>query len=81
MIQILLDPCTKLPRLEDSDAPLQLFKRSALKAGLHVRELLSWKGEAGPNEELGIEGDFVVLGIAWHSDVLANLLVKPLLHK
>jgi hypothetical protein len=38
---IVLDPATRLPRLEESDEPLEAFKRGCLEAGLQLCQLSS----------------------------------------
>ena len=39
LLQIMLDPLTRWPRLEDADVPLVAFSELAEQAGLHARQL------------------------------------------
>lgn len=72
ILQVMKDPQTGLPRLEEHDAPLELFKGTALIAGLHVRELASVHAER--KDAIDCDGSFCVLGIAWRADVFDRLL-------
>ena len=70
-LQVMKDPKTGLPRLEQHDAPLELFKGQAQGAGLHVRQLASVPAER--ESAIDGEGRFCVLGVAWQAERLDKL--------
>lgn len=70
------DPKTGLPRLEEHDAPLELLKKLAQGAGLHVRELAAVSGER--RDAIDGEGSFCVLGIARQADVFYKLIPQKI---
>lgn len=57
------------PRLEESDAPLELFKAQAEQARLIRKELLLQE-PAQPAKDMGTEGSFVILAFAWQQQAL-----------
>jgi len=61
-----------VPRLEESDAPLELFKAKAKEAGLMHRELLL-KEPSQHAKDMGTEGSFLVLAFAWNGEALKRL--------
>ncbi|CAL8464087.1 g3622 [Coccomyxa elongata] len=67
---ILLDPKTRLPRLEDFDAPLELFQRIITDAGLHMREQLVIKPEKTDSTS---DSEFRVLAVCWTETTLNNM--------
>lgn len=70
--QIMLDPRTRMPRLEEFDAPLERFRELAQAAGLQLRELLSVQPDSG-KEDTGAQGSFCLFGVGWSTDVLERL--------
>lgn len=70
VLQILLDPKTTLPRLEEFDAPLELFKRFLTDAGLHMRELLVLSPEEADSTS---DSEFCVLAVGWTETTLNNM--------
>ena len=71
-LQITWDSVRRLPKLEEVDAPLELFKAQAKEAKLACRELLS-KEPAQRAKDLGTEGCFVILAFAWQEEALQCL--------
>lgn len=71
VLQIMLDPMTRLPRLEEFDAPLEQFLRVVTDAGLHVRELLAHVPEARGSSES--DSEFRVLAVGWSKTILKNM--------
>jgi hypothetical protein len=71
--QILLDPKTKIPKLENSDAPLEKFLQLILDAGLHTHELLHLSSDIAADMKYGVQGDFKLFGIAWQKDVFSSM--------
>ncbi|BDA49213.1 probable protein N-lysine methyltransferase METTL21A [Coccomyxa sp. Obi] len=69
---ILLDPKTRLPRLEEFDAPLEQFKRMVTDAGLHMRELLVIIPE-DPGSTT--DSEFRVMAVGWTETTLNNMPV------
>lgn len=71
-LQITWDKARGLPKLEEVDAPLELFKAQAREAKLVCKELLT-KDPAQQAKDLGTEGCFVVLAFAWQEEALNSL--------
>ncbi len=61
-----------MPKLEEVDAPLELFKAQAIEAKLVCKELLS-KEPTQQAKDMGTEGCFVILAFAWREEALECL--------
>lgn len=72
VLQILLDAKTRIPKLEEFDAPLQLFMEVLAEVGLHARGLQALKPEPSGLGNTS-EGEFIVLGIAWQESTLDSM--------
>jgi hypothetical protein len=72
VVQILLDPKTRVPRLEDYDEPLEQFRSLVTEAGLHVRELLVVRPDTPGSTS---EGEYCVLAISFGKMILDKLPV------
>ena len=71
-MQITWDKARALPKLEEVDAPLELFKAQAKEAKLVCREILSQE-PAQPAKAMGTEGSFIIMAIAWHEEAMVGL--------
>ena len=71
-MQITWDKARGLPKLEEVDAPLELFKRQAQEAKLVWKELLSQE-PAQQAKDMGTEGCFLILAFAWQEEALSCL--------
>lgn len=71
-MQITWDKGKRLPKLEEVDAPLELFQAEAGRASLFMKQLLV-KEPAQHARDMGTEGSFLVLAFAWQRAALDSL--------
>ena len=71
-MQITWDKGKRLPKLEEVDAPLELFKADAGRASLFMKQLLV-REPAQHARDMGTEGSFLILAFAWQEAALDSL--------
>ena len=71
-LQITWDKAKGLPRLEEVDTTLEMFKAQAKEAKLVCQELLS-KEPTQQAKDMGTEGCFLILALAWQEEALKCL--------
>ncbi len=71
-MQITWDKRKGQPKLEEYDAPLELFKAQAEQARLIRKQLLVREPDQ-PAKDRGMEGSFIILAFAWQQEALNYL--------
>lgn len=74
LLQIFVDPKTRLPRLEDHDLPWQSFQNGLRNAGFHIQPLDAFR----PREFQETDPPLVLLAAGRNRNALASFC-QPLL--